>query len=196
MSRPRLMAALERANDAGCRCALRSPCDARRQIAGSYRTRTFCASAPRPASADRGAEAVLGATPQSEGLLRVRRQVRLRTPVSSPSGRSQPAIPPGEGCRADEVGYARHHRGRRRGRGRPGAQGAVPGHRRQPGARPDRLPRSGSARSDPRLVLRVARRRRRACRLVHALGLAGLVPAAREAAEPGQAAQVAGLAER
>ena len=95
MSGPRLMAALERANDAGARCALRRSGDAHRQGSGSYRARTSCASAPRPASADRGAQAVLGATPQSGGLLRVRSQVCLRTPVPSPSGRSQPAIPPG-----------------------------------------------------------------------------------------------------
>ena len=95
MSGPRLMAALERANDAGGRCALRRSGDAHRQGAGSCRTRTSCASAPRAASADRGAQAVLGATPQSGGLLRVRGQVCLRTPVPAPSGRSQPAIPPG-----------------------------------------------------------------------------------------------------
>ena len=96
MSGPRLMAALERANDAGGRCALRHSGDAHRQGSGSYRTRTSCASAPRAASADRGARAVLGATPQSGGLLRVRSQVCLRTPVPSPSGRSQPAVPCGK----------------------------------------------------------------------------------------------------
>ena len=66
MSGPRLMAALERANDAGGRCALRHSGDAHRQGSGSYRTPTSCASAPRAASADRDAQAVLGATPQSE----------------------------------------------------------------------------------------------------------------------------------
>ncbi len=96
MSYARLMAAPERANDAGGRCAVRRSGDAHRQGSGSYRTRTSCASAPRADSADRGAQAVLGATPQSEGLLRVRGQVCLRTPVPSPSGRSQPAVPCGK----------------------------------------------------------------------------------------------------
>ena len=51
-----------------------------------------------------------------------------------------------EGCHSDEGGHACHHRERC---GRPGAQGGGPGNRRQPGAGPDRLPRSAPARRRP-----------------------------------------------
>ena len=66
------------------RCTLQCPDDAHRWGSGSYRTRTSYASAPRPAGADRGAQAVLGATRQSGGLLRVGGRVCLRTPVPPP----------------------------------------------------------------------------------------------------------------
>ena len=59
--------------------------------------RTFAPSAPRAASADRAIEAVAGSDPAvRHACCGHRRQVWLCAPLSSsPSGRSQPAIPPG-----------------------------------------------------------------------------------------------------
>ena len=195
MSRPRLTAALERANDIGVPMRTsaspamrtdRSPEAAARQGVAPPRpdrpvpigARRRCWERPRSPRACCGFGDRCVCAPLSP------------LPGVAPSQRSLR-----EGTCSDEVRYPGHHRGRRRRRWCAGAQGAVPGHRRQPGARPDRLPRSGSARRRPGMVLRVASGRRRARRLVHALGLAGLVPAARDAPAPGQAAQVARLAE-
>ena len=55
------------------------------------------ASAARPAVARRAAQAEMGATPQSEGLVRVRTQVCFYTPAPVPWGRSHPSIPTREG---------------------------------------------------------------------------------------------------
>ena len=55
------------------------------------------ASAARPAVARRAAQAEMGATPQSEGLVRVRTQVCFHTPAPVPWGRSHPSIPTREG---------------------------------------------------------------------------------------------------
>ena len=65
-----------------------------------------------------------------------------------------------EGCRTDEALDAGHHRGGPDGGHGPRVPGAVSGHRREPRAGPDRLPRSGPPHGDPRLeglVLRGAR---------------------------------------
>ena len=67
----RLMAALECANDAGGRCAL------------------------WPAGTAGAAPAVVGATPQSKGLVRVRGQVCLRTCPRPPGVAPEPSILPG-----------------------------------------------------------------------------------------------------
>ena len=94
----RLMAALECANDAGGRCALWPSGDARRCCGVGYDTATSCAYAAGSVSAARAALTGTGATPQSEGLVRVRRQVCLRTPAPVPSG-SLPANYPYAGRR-------------------------------------------------------------------------------------------------
>ena len=98
MTRARVMAALERAIDMGVRCALRPFRHAHRIGGASRDARTSCARAPRPPGAARGVWAVLGATPQSEGLVRVRGQVCLRTPAPAPFGSlpNQQSVP--EGC--------------------------------------------------------------------------------------------------
>ena len=59
----------------------------------SRSAQTSCASRSREAGAAATAQAGLGATRQSEGLLRVRGRARLRTSGPDPSGRSQ-AIDP------------------------------------------------------------------------------------------------------
>ena len=53
------------------------------------------ASAARPCVAGRAALAVVGATPQSEGLVRVRRQVCFHNLPPSPRGRSHTSNPLG-----------------------------------------------------------------------------------------------------
>ena len=98
MTGARLTAALECANDAGGRCALWPSGDAHACYGVSRDTATSCAYAARPASAAGAALAVVGATPQSKGLVRVRRQVCLRTPAPVPSG-SLPANYPYAGRR-------------------------------------------------------------------------------------------------
>ena len=93
MSGARLTAALECANDAGVRFTLQRPGDshgASRLFAGAAAS---CASADRPASAVRAAPAVVGATPQSEGLVRVRTQVCFHTPAPVPWRRSRSINP-------------------------------------------------------------------------------------------------------
>ena len=152
----RLMAALECANDAGGRCALWPSGDAHACCGVSHDTATSCAFAAGSVSAARAALTGTGATPQSEGLVRVRgRCVCAPAPAllgSLPSHRSFQ-----EGCWTDEAGYARHHRHRSGSGRRPRFPGAVPRHGRQPGSGPHRLPRSGPSHRDPRLVLRGAR---------------------------------------
>ena len=98
MSGARLTAALECANDAGVRFTLRRPGDSHGASRLSAGAAASCASTDRPASAARAALTGTGATPQSEGLVRVRRQVCLRTPAPVPSG-SLPANYPYAGRR-------------------------------------------------------------------------------------------------
>ena len=81
MTGARLMAALECANDAGGRCALWPSGDAHACYGVSHDTATSCAFAAGSVSAARAALTGTGATPQSEGLVRVRRQVCFHTPV-------------------------------------------------------------------------------------------------------------------
>ena len=98
MTGARLTAALECANDAGGRCALWPSGDAHACYGVSHDTATSCAFAAGSVSAARAALTGTGATPQSEGLVRVRRQVCLRTPAPVPSG-SLPANYPYAGRR-------------------------------------------------------------------------------------------------
>ena len=91
----RVMAALECANDAGGRCALWPSGDAHACYGVSHDTATSCAYAARPVSAARAALTGTGATPQSEGLVRVRRQVCLRTCPRPPGVAPEPSILPG-----------------------------------------------------------------------------------------------------
>ena len=93
MSGARLTAALECANDAGVRFTLRRPGDAHGASRLSAGAAASCASADRPASAVRAAPSEAVATPQSEGLVRVRTQVCLRTPAPVPWGRSRSINP-------------------------------------------------------------------------------------------------------
>ena len=98
MTGARLTAALECANDAGGRCALWPSGDAHACYGVSHDTATSCAFAVGSVSAARAALTGAGATPQSKGLVRVRRQVCLRTPAPVPSG-SLPANYPYAGRR-------------------------------------------------------------------------------------------------
>ena len=86
-----------RENDVGCRCAppaLPTCAPAKRRT----RLHTKVLSvALRAAGAAGVIRAGLGATRQSEGLLRVRGRARLRTPGPAPSGRSRTSDPLREG---------------------------------------------------------------------------------------------------
>ena len=93
MTGARLAAALECANDAGGRCALWPSGDAHACYGVSHDTATSCAFAAGSVSAARAALTGTGATPQSEGLVRVRTQVCLRTPAPVPWGRSRSINP-------------------------------------------------------------------------------------------------------
>ena len=95
MSGARLTAALECANDAGGRCALWPSGDARRCWGVGRDTATSCAFAAGSVSAARAALTGTGATPQSEGLVRVRGQVCLRTCPRPPGVAPEPSILPG-----------------------------------------------------------------------------------------------------
>ena len=97
MSGARLTAALECANDAGGRCALWPSGDARRCCGVGHDTATSCAFAAGSAGAARAALTGTGATPQSEGLVRVRTQVCLRTCPRPPGVAPDPSIPTREG---------------------------------------------------------------------------------------------------
>ena len=97
MSGARLTAALECANDAGVRFTLRRPGDSHGASRLSAGAAASCASADRPASAARAALTGTGATPQSEGLVRVRTQVCLRTCPRPPGVAPDPSIPTREG---------------------------------------------------------------------------------------------------
>ena len=97
MSGARLTAALECANDAGVRFTLRRPGDSHGASRLSAGAAASCASADRPASAVRAAPSEAVATHQSEGLVRVRGRVCLRTPAPRPPGVApEPIIPCGK----------------------------------------------------------------------------------------------------
>ena len=72
--------------DVGVRCALQPSGDAQRHSGGSPSPATSCGFAEQSARAARAAQSVAVATPQSEGLVRVRAQACLRTPAPDPSG--------------------------------------------------------------------------------------------------------------
>ena len=91
----RLMAALECANDAGGRCALWPSGDAHACYGVSRDTATSCAFAAGSVSVAQAALTVVGATPQSKGLVRVRGQVCLRTCPRPPGVAPEPSILPG-----------------------------------------------------------------------------------------------------
>ena len=93
MSGARLTAALECANDAGVRFTLRRPGYSHGASRLSAGAAASCASADRPASAVRAAPSEAVATPQSEGLVRVRTQVCFHTPAPVPWGRSRSINP-------------------------------------------------------------------------------------------------------
>ena len=95
MTGARLTAALECANDAGGRCALWPSGDAHACYGVSHDTATSCAFAAGSVSAARAALTGTGATPQSEGLVRVRIQVCLRTCPRPPGVAPEPSILPG-----------------------------------------------------------------------------------------------------
>ena len=90
----------ECANDMGGGCALPSSGDADLPSGLSYATAAPCGLEARSVVAEELLGTGPGATPQSEGLVRARGRVRLRTPVPAPSGRSQPSIPAGGGLSA------------------------------------------------------------------------------------------------
>ena len=94
---PWVMAVHAREIDKGCRCAPRRPRRAHRRGDGSCCAQQSCASLSRAAGAAGFTRTGLGATPQSEGLVRVRGQARLRTPGPDPWGRSQTSDPLREG---------------------------------------------------------------------------------------------------
>ena len=93
MTGARLTAALECANDAGGRCAPWPSGDAHACYGVSHDTATSCAYAAGSVSAARAALTGTGATPQSEGLVRVRRRVCFHTPAPVPWGRSRSINP-------------------------------------------------------------------------------------------------------
>ena len=93
MSGARLTAALECANDAGVRFTLRRPGDSHGASRLSAGAAASCASADRPAGTAGAAPSEAVATPQSEGLVRVRTQVCFHTPAPVPWGRSRSINP-------------------------------------------------------------------------------------------------------
>ena len=108
MSGARLTAALECANDAGVRFTLRRPGDSHGASRLSAGAAASCASADRSASAVRAAPSEAVATPQSEGLVRVRGQVCFHTPAPVPWGRSR-SINPYAGRRFERRFEAAEH---------------------------------------------------------------------------------------
>ena len=94
-SAPPLRAVPERANDVGVRCALRRLGSAHRDRRATAGAATSCAGAGMPARAARAAQAVTGATPQSEGLVRVRGRVCFHTLAPAPWVAPAPSIPAG-----------------------------------------------------------------------------------------------------
>ena len=149
MGVPRPTAVPERANDTGVRCALRRFRSAHRDRRATAGAATSCAHAACATRAARAAQAVTLATPQSEGLVRVRGRVCLRTPALAPLGSLAYQQSLREGCRAPLRGgggrvgrpagrrAVRHRRPRpRRGLFRPAFR--LPAWDRWPGATPGR----------------------------------------------------------
>ena len=95
-----------RENDMGCICAPRRSERAHRWGGESCCAQRSCASGSRTAGAAGTARAGLGATPQSEGLLRVRGRARLRTPAPPPRVAPRPSNPLREGRRAPVPGLS------------------------------------------------------------------------------------------
>ena len=93
MSGARLTAALECANDAGVRFTLRRPGDSHGASRLSAGAAASCASGSMPSGAARAAPSEAVATPQSEGLVRVRTQVCFHTSAPVPWGRSRSINP-------------------------------------------------------------------------------------------------------
>ena len=161
MSGARLTAALECANDAEVRFTLWPSSDSHGASRLSAGAAASCASADRPASAVRAAPSEAVATPQSEGLVRVRRQVCLRTPAPVPSG-SLPANYPYAGRRFSAASRRRSTSspapcpsGYRTSPSKAGAaMGGAAAHAAKPGMRPSWAPQRPSRmgyldRSDP-----------------------------------------------
>ena len=86
MTGARLTAGLRCENDVRGRFTLWPPGDSHRTFRRSAGAVASCASAARAGVAGRAARAVVGATPQSEGLVRVRTQVCFHTPCPRPLG--------------------------------------------------------------------------------------------------------------
>ena len=89
----RLMPPLGCENDVGGRFTVCPVPDSHGTRRVSAEAAVSYASAARPAVARRAAEAEMGATPQSEGLLRARTQVCFHTPAPVPWGRSRSINP-------------------------------------------------------------------------------------------------------
>ena len=158
MSGGRLTALLRRENDAGVRFTPGRSGDshvARRPTTGAAAS---CASGYMPCGAARAAPSVAVATPQSEGLVRVRTQVCFHTPAPVPWGRSR-SINPYAGRRFERRFEAADH---------PFADRPAvwqPGITEQGRGTPDAVPgieRGGSLRSRPQAPARHRRSRDRA----------------------------------
>ena len=91
------VAVLERENDAGGRFTIRPFGDLHRTFRPSACAVVSCGLAARPPVAGRAISAVAGATPQSEGLVRVRGEVEIHTSPLPPWGRSRTNNPWREG---------------------------------------------------------------------------------------------------
>ena len=93
MTGARLTAGLRCENDVRGRFTLWPPGDSHRTFRRSAGAVASCAAPARAGVAGRAARAVVGATPQSEGLVRVRRQVCFHNLPPSPRGRSHTSNP-------------------------------------------------------------------------------------------------------
>ena len=161
MTNLRLMPPLGCENDVGRRFTLWPSGDSHGTSCLSAGAVASYASAARSVSAARAALTGTGATPQSEGLVRVRRQVCLRTPAPVPSG-SLPANYPYAGRRFSAASRRRSTSspapcpsGYRTSPSKAGAaMGGAAAHAAKPGMRPSWAPQRPSRmgyldRSDP-----------------------------------------------
>ena len=108
MTGARLTAGLRCENDVRGRFTLWPSGDSHRTFRRSAGAVASCASAARPGFAGRAAEAVVGATPQSEGLVRARDEVWIHTPPPPAKG-SLPANYPCAGRRFQRRFEAAEH---------------------------------------------------------------------------------------